>query len=253
MAKASAATLTSYQAPSYNKLLGLIDKASMRDWSAFADLIQVTCYQFLLDGTPEQDEFVRNAAKRYTPEIVNEFVRTLLMVQKEMSIMGKEVNDVLGDLYMDIAGRSKQSMYGQFFTPWNVCQMMAKMIVGESKDFTVCDPTSGSGRLLLAAYEQSKYTAICYANDLDRVCTYMSLYNFLVHGITGQVTNGDGLANTMNYGFNVLRMPNGMPYCTNMRQEELVRFNYKLQEITKKPVVVDLPGKQQTGLQMSLF
>ncbi len=253
MAKASASISTSCQAPSYNKLLKIIDKASQYDWSAFADLIQVTCYQFLMDGTEDQNNFVRNAAKRYTPEIINEFVRTLLFVQKEIAMVGAEVNDVLGDIYMDIAGRSKQSMYGQFFTPWHVCQFMAQITVGEEKNFTVCDPCSGSGRTLLAAYEQSGFTAICYANDLDRVCTYMTLYNFLIHGITGQVTNGDGLANTMNYGFNVLRMPNGMPYCTNMRQDELVIFHDKLQKIEQKPVAVDLPGKQQPGLQMSLF
>lgn len=55
--------------------------------------------------------------------------------------------DPLGNFYMDNFSYGKN---GEFYTPWNVAYMMAEMLNPEP-DQTICDPTCGSGIMLLAA------------------------------------------------------------------------------------------------------
>lgn len=54
--------------------------------------------------------------------------------------------DPLGTFYMD---RFSHGRGGEYYTPWNVAYMMAKMLDPTEND-TICDPCCGSGILLLA-------------------------------------------------------------------------------------------------------
>lgn len=63
--------------------------------------------------------------------------------------------DVLGPLYMELASRGGRAQLGQYFTPWSIAEMMAKISVGRPmpEDHGLvrsCDPACGSGVMMLA-------------------------------------------------------------------------------------------------------
>ena len=63
--------------------------------------------------------------------------------------------DAFGDLFMALTSQSGQQQKGQFFTPAHITDLMSKITMGkqesDAKILSVCDPTAGSGRTLLAA------------------------------------------------------------------------------------------------------
>jgi hypothetical protein len=66
--------------------------------------------------------------------------------------------DVLGPVYMEWSSRGQQQWQGQFFTPWDVCLLMAQTTMGEWEPspapdgglWSVHEPACGSGAMLLA-------------------------------------------------------------------------------------------------------
>ena len=98
--------------------------------------------------------------------------------------------DYLGLFYEDIIqSKYKAGSRGQFFTPMNVCQAMAKITFQEDIDYTgklINDCAGGSGRLLLAS-KQFAPNGIFILADLDIVACKMATLNFYIHGIRGAV------------------------------------------------------------------
>jgi len=71
-------------------------------------------------------------------------------------VMDQQFSDLLGPVYMELAGKWKQSGLGQYFTPWPVCVAMAEMVMvdvepTQENPLTVNEPCVGSGAMLLAA------------------------------------------------------------------------------------------------------
>lgn len=106
----------------------------------------------------------------------------------------REWYDLLGEVYMNyLSGTMKKHWTGQYFTPMHMCDMMAQIAdPGEVVGERIMDCACGSGRMLLAAHilHLGNY---CYAQDLDRVCCLMTVCNFIIHGVKGEVVWGDCL------------------------------------------------------------
>ncbi|MBQ3989809.1 MAG: N-6 DNA methylase, partial [Bacteroidales bacterium] len=89
--------------------------------------------------------------------------------------------------------------HGQFFTPEDLCELSANIVLGNDfhDGMTINDPTSGSGRMLLKALQIAREVhgkePLLYANDLSMTCAKMCLLNFLVNSVDGEVTCGDAL------------------------------------------------------------
>lgn len=99
--------------------------------------------------------------------------------------------DFFGVLYeFQVAGRMRKSVTGQFFTPMNVCDLMAALT--QDTDKTIYDPCCGSGRMLLAGWSRNRRAAVL-GQDLDRTCCLMTACNLLLHGCTGTVRQGNSL------------------------------------------------------------
>lgn len=110
-------------------------------------------------------------------------------------------DDLLGDAYEYLmrhfateSGKSK----GQFYTPAEVSQVMAKVVgIGPEtrQDQTVYDPTCGSGSLLLkAAYEAPREVTL-YGQELENATWALARMNMILHGYeTAEVWRGNTLS-----------------------------------------------------------
>ena len=91
--------------------------------------------------------------------------------------------DPLGNFYMDNFSHGKS---GEFYTPWNVAYMMASML-NPQPDQTVCDPTCGSGIMLMAVrciihqnhgwLASSRYGRNLYGSDISNNAVRMAKIN----------------------------------------------------------------------------
>lgn len=119
----------------------------------------------------------------------------------------EDYTDMLGEIFMDNVSHGAK---GQFFTPQNICELMAEITQQDSdKEMeTVSDCCCGSGRMLLARLkicrEQGRQCRII-ANDLDMTACKMTLLNLLLQTAEGVVTCGDALRNETQRAFFVRR------------------------------------------------
>lgn len=121
---------------------------------------------------------------------------------------GNPDQDLLGVAYTKLGlGDARR---GQYFTPYNVCKMMAKMTMGdrgcleaeiEEKGFiTVGDPTAGCGAMLVAAAnhlleEGVNYQAHAFfdAQDIDELTAITCYVQMSLLGMAGRVAIGNSL------------------------------------------------------------
>lgn len=138
--------------------------------------------------------------------------------------MDQEMSDILGYIYMHLEISGKH--LGQFFTPYHVCQLMAKMSFFNIKErdgpyTTLNEPAVGAGANIIAFCEEMKRQGINYqskvlviAQDLDWKCVYMSYVQFALYGIPAIVVQGNTLTApyTGGYGKNVFVTPIAVLY-----------------------------------------
>ena len=96
-------------------------------------------------------------------------------------------DDILGDAYEYLmrnfateSGKSK----GQFYTPSEVSQIIAKVIGAKNAkrpDWTVYDPTAGSGSLLLKVAHETPKGITIYGQENDVATTAMAQMNMWIH------------------------------------------------------------------------
>ena len=125
--------------------------------------------------------------------------------------------DFLGELYMKL--NFGNGWKGQFFTPFHISEMMARMTIGENTQdeikkkgyISVNDPTCGSGCMLIAlaqAYKseikEAYHNSVLFVGqDIDPVVAKMCYIQLSLLGCAGYVAVGDSLTNPIE--------GNGMP------------------------------------------
>jgi type I restriction enzyme M protein len=145
-----------------------------------------------------QEERYLQVAKRYTREeltTISELFAMHVLIH-EHQVKEHRWYDMLGDIYMELASRSKASRMGQFFTPVELCDVLAMLTLENPADAegkTACDPACGSGRTLLALHALQPKMGVLCAADLDPICAKMCALNFWLHGIRGEVAWMDSL------------------------------------------------------------
>src|SRR5437879_1785036 len=139
--------------------------------------------------------------KQYKPEEFQKFPELLGMLTL---CLEQEPTDVLGVLYHRLELHNEQS--GQFFTPYPVCQAMAKMLVHDARQLVeeqefirAHEPCVGSGAMVIALAQALREEGINYqqclhvmAIDLDLLavqmayvqCTFLHIPALIVHGDT---------------------------------------------------------------------
>ncbi len=184
-------------------------------WNVWVDF--VTTMAIALSNALEPDKQIvadranhyESIRKRYTPE-----EQERLEALARITVAAYEHcprQDFLGELYMNMDFGS--SWHGQFFTPWNVSFMMAKMLItpdsaqSEEKGYiTIGDPCCGAGCMLVAAAAayQGESDQPTYLNDilfvgqdLDRVVALMCYIQLSILGCAGYVAIGNSLTNSV--------------------------------------------------------
>jgi hypothetical protein len=117
----------------------------------------------------------------------------------------EELHDFLGDVY-SCSGISNH-WAGQFFTPWPICKLMAKLSIPDPKKrhsgserLTVCEPAVGGGAMLLAVAVELRDAGFqpwnwwFEATDIDLRCFQMAYIQLSLAGAAGVVRHGNSLS-----------------------------------------------------------
>ena len=112
--------------------------------------------------------------------------------------------DVLGPVYMELGSHGHRKCFAQFFSPWPVAQMLAKMTLGapppdDGKLIRAIDPTCGSGVMMLALAHEVLYghgpdALLRYSLtgiDLDRLCARVMATQLIANCATHKVQLGE--------------------------------------------------------------
>lgn len=122
-------------------------------------------------------------------------------------LLTEEMTDALGEIYMEAGMGSKTA--GQFFTPFHLSELTAKMAMSDSiqsfkagmtKLITLAEPSCGGGGMIIATAKILKDEGINYqryldvvAQDLDWKGVYMTYLQCSLLGIKAICVQGDTL------------------------------------------------------------
>lgn len=145
--------------------------------------------------------------KRYL-EVAHKYSKEQLQEMTEIAGMlvmacEEKMEDVLGWIYMHLEISSNK--IGQFFTPYHISQMLAKLAGEPKRDsegrYLVNEPSCGAGGNIIAFAERMKEEGINYqtdilvtCQDLDWKAIYMCYVQMSLYGIPAKVIQGDTLS-----------------------------------------------------------
>ena len=162
----------------------------------------------------KMEEMYLNAINSYDKEDQNLFPKMfgdLVMMYQTVD----DIIDILGPIY-EHEGLSNVHI-GQFFTPSHVAEIMSKISLNDEKEnfkkliedkgfITMCEPTCGSGVMIIAFAKVLKSENINYqkdllviANDISDVCAYMTYIQLSLYGIPAIVYCGNALTNDISF------------------------------------------------------
>lgn len=151
-----------------------------------------------------REEIYLSIAKKYNQREMDCIAKMFALIVQAMEVNPDQ--DFLGDLYMSLELGNQKN--GQFFTPYSVCTMMAKMQPDIKEKIeaqgwiSVSDPACGAGALLVAFANECMLRKINYqtsvlfvAQDIDFVTGCMCYIQLSLLGCPGYVVVADSIAN----------------------------------------------------------
>lgn len=190
------------------EILKLIDEISgsysryeiFSDWVKSCALTMSNACTFIRDDvwTSREQEYMA-IANKHGKKVMYRFSEMLGILTM---IFEDEMSDVLGQIYMEGEMGSKQT--GQFFTPYHISEMCAKIAllnVSEGGKYVLNEPSCGGGGMIIAAAAALKEAGIDYqkvmdvtAQDLDWKGVYMCYLQLGLLGISATCIQGDTLS-----------------------------------------------------------
>lgn len=140
-----------------------------------------------------------DVTKKYEISEQRKFSEMFVMLVETLE---EEMTDVLGQVYMESGMGSKAA--GQFFTPYHLSYLTAKLSVLEPDEdgiYRINEPSCGGGGMIIAAAQALKEKGIDYqrkmkvvAQDLDWKGVYMCYLQLSLLGIKAVCVQGNTLA-----------------------------------------------------------
>ena len=195
---------------SLSPLAKLITAASYRhaNYQIFSDFVEMAAISIsnAVDMGPErqkrEDRYMQ-IVKQYAPEEAAKFPQMLGCLVNQLEDDG--ISDALGKTYHELELHNKWA--GQYFTPFEICLMMAKMTLGdpiqlpECGYLTVGEPAAGSGAMILAMAAEMKAAGLNYqqnlhvtTTDVDAKCCHMAYIQLSLLHIPAVVIHGNSLS-----------------------------------------------------------
>ena len=201
-------------------------------------------FELLLDfiafNSKFQTDVPPSLETRTLEELNKSFNKNLFMMQRE---------DFLGRAYEELdLGDVKK---GQFFTPMNICDMMAQITVdGENKSFpvNVLDPCVGSGRMLLSAYRVLGFKGFFFGCEIDRLVYKIAVMNSYFWQIPMIVLNANAFLVDLSLGSKNWTRAGNLWELPSWDTLEAIKS-----EEQKKMVETTIEQNQTISEQMSLF
>lgn len=192
--------------------------------SFFSDFLQIIICTF---SHMQMEERYLEIIRRYPKKAhqIQELFRCCLQAYREEIVDEADWSDMLGTFYeLHINSASKAQRTGQFFTPKEICTLMAQITHGEDLKGggkTINDCACGSGRNLLAAHAIAPGNYF-FGEDIDPMCVYLTTVNFLLNGVVGEVVCWNSLAplNSFRFGFKCGITAIGMPIVAHLAMKE---------------------------------
>jgi hypothetical protein len=142
-------------------------------------------------------------AKRWEKSELELFGKALGTLILEMESCPFE--DILGGYYMEFAISSKgQQWGGEFHTPKTICDLLARMTLGDMESLpadgpiTVCEPACGAGAMILSLAEacppEARRRLRVTAIDINRTACDMAFINTTLWGIPTRIIHGNSLS-----------------------------------------------------------
>jgi len=191
--------LSSY-AQDFTKLLDEI-KPSKNRYEIFNDwliLASAALYSWKKDKSVEEEYL--QVVKQYKAPELDKLCQLLAITVEAFE---EKTYDFLGEVFTE--GNLSNEAKGQFFTPFHISQLMAKLIIGErntpkNRIIRVIDPCCGSGGLLIAGILEMKERGINYqkdvlfsATDIDHRCARMCFIQLSLLAAPAIITCGNTL------------------------------------------------------------
>lgn len=177
-------------------------------WEAWADF--VTMSAITISNSLDREGETHDQREQEYLRIINRYSKPEQAIFPELfALMVKALDDdpeqdFLGDMFMSL--NLGNHWKGQFFTPYNVCRMMAEMqidgiesLVERQGWVSINDSCCGAGALLIAARNAMArrkigYTGALYvAQDIDRTAALMCYIQLSLLGCAGYVVVADSL------------------------------------------------------------
>lgn len=191
--------------------------------AVFTDFLEMAVCALTLGAMEERYlEIVGRYEKKEAQQMAEAFGALVM----EMDNRGEGLKDVFGEFFMEHISHGHN---GQFFTPEPICEMMARVAMEEPTEEDldgrpprIADCACGSGRTLMAAAKINR-NAMFYGADVDKNCAMMSVINFCLNGMLGEVAWMDSLTNRFYGAWQIRRHPSGMGvYVVPVKEEDSV-------------------------------
>ena len=194
----------------------LFDKLFQRHskWQAFSDFLAIAACAISNSvdtrNYKEREKQYMDTVKKYNSEELDLFTQILaeLVMAMEQCVQKGDLQDVLGRLFHEFGLHNERN--GQFFTPQNVADMMALMMLGdtipeiEERGFasfaTLGEPACGSGVMMISAAKAVQKAGNNYCTqmvadciDIDISCVHMCYIQLSLYGIPAVVRHGNSL------------------------------------------------------------
>lgn len=131
-------------------------------------------------------------------------IKALILLFSDLDTIALQKGDVLGDAYEYLIGQfamESGKKAGEFYTPRQVSEVMAQIVVKSTEITSVYDPTVGSGSLLLTIKkhldEETQKNLNYYGQEKNTATYNLTRMNLLLHGVKPErmtIKNGDTLA-----------------------------------------------------------
>lgn len=176
--------------------------------TVFTTFLEITATSIAAQMDPanaaERKKRYQEIVTKIKPESLTSYARMFALLYLAIREHEDDPCDILGDIYHEL--RLNNEWNGQFFTPDNICRMMAQIInpvdefSDKKKPVTINEPTCGSGTMIIGAIWAMQrqnfdyqHRAFFVAQDIDIRCVWMAYIQLSLYRIPAVVIHGNTL------------------------------------------------------------